>query len=60
MLHSLQEIECINNKHMCLDRYSIQKKRARELKAPKPNLVEEKQILAELVLQMTRAPIPCP
>lgn len=50
MLHSLQEIEYINNKHMCLDRYSIQKKRARKLKAPKPNLVEEKQILAELVL----------
>lgn len=29
-------------------------------KAPKPNLVEEKQILAELVLQMTWAPVPCP
>lgn len=58
MLYSLQEIKRIYNEHMCLDQYSIQSNK-RE-KRQKPNLVEEKQILSKLVLQMTWAPIPCP
>ena len=35
-----KKLSVLTTKHMCLDRYSIQKKRTR--KAPKPNLVEEK------------------
>lgn len=58
MLYGLQESERVYNKHMCLDWYSFQKQQTRG--AAKPNLVEEKQILAEFILQMSRTPIPCP